>query len=145
MLVIGNTYFRRKIVYHNKMHLHFLSLKKRLAPSSIKSRTHVFKKVSVRAFDYTYVFLILTKVFSLQKSRLVFYDIIYAIMYEIIYFTLAFFLSSLRIEWTSRNCLSSSIRKYLHAFLEATFFSSTQLQCFLPFHQFIVKWCLGVT
>ena len=91
MLFIGNTCFRRKIVYHNKMHLHYPSLKKRLAPSSIKSRTHVFKKVSVTALDYAYVFLILTRVFSLQKSRLVFYDIIYVIMYEIIYFTLAFF------------------------------------------------------
>ena len=91
MLFIGNTCFRRKIVYHNKMHLHYPSLKKRLAPSSIKSRTHVFKKVSATALDYAYVFLILTRVFSLQKSRLVFYDIIYVIMYEIIYFTLAFF------------------------------------------------------
>ena len=87
MLFIGNTWFRRKIVYHNKMHLHYPSLKKRLAPSSIKSRTHVFKKVSATALDYAYVFLILTRVFSLQKSRLVFYDIIYVIMYEIKYFT----------------------------------------------------------
>ena len=87
MLFIGNTWFRRKIVYHNKMHLHYPSLKKRLAPSSIKSRTHVFKKVSATALDYAYVFLILTRVFSLQKSRLVFYDIIYVIIYEIIYFT----------------------------------------------------------
>ena len=145
MYFIGNTCFRRKIVYHNKMHLHYPSLKKRLAPSSIKSRTHVFKKVSATALDYAYVFLILTRVFSLQKSRLVFYDIIYVIIYEIIYFTLAFFLSSLWIEWTSRNCLPSWIQKYLHAFLQATFFSSTQLQCFLTFHQFIVKCCLGVT
>ena len=93
MLFIGNTCFRRKIVYHNKMHLHYPSLKKRLAPSSIKSRTHAFKKVSATALDYAYVFLILTRVFSLQKSRLVFYDIIYVIIYEIIYFTLAFFYS----------------------------------------------------
>ena len=91
MLFIGNTCFRRKIVYHNKMHLHYPSLKKRLAPSSIKSRTHVFKKVSATALDYAYVFLILTRVFSLQKSRLVFYDIIYVIIYEVICFTLAFF------------------------------------------------------
>ena len=91
MYFIGNTCFRRKIVYHNKMHLHYPSLKKRLAPSSIKSRTHVFKKVSATALDYAYVFLILTRVFSLQKSRLVFYDIIYVIIYEIIYFTLALF------------------------------------------------------
>ena len=66
------------------MHLHYPSLKKRLAPSLIKSHTDVFKKVSVTAFAYAYVFLILTRVFSLQKSRLVFYDIIYVIMYEII-------------------------------------------------------------
>ena len=88
MYFIGNTCFRRKIVYHNKMHLHYPSLKKRLAPSSIKSRTHVFKKVSATALDYAYVFLILTRVFSLQKSRLIFYDIIYVIIYEIIYFKL---------------------------------------------------------
>ena len=129
----GNTCFRRKIVYHNKMHLHYPSLKKRLAPSSIKSRTHVFKKVSATALDYAYVFLILTRVFSLQKSRLVFYDIIYVIIYEIIYFTLAFLLASLWIEWTSHNYLPSWIQKYLHAFLQATFFSSTQVQCFLTF------------
>ena len=92
MYFIGNTCFRRKIVYHNKMHLHYPSLKKRLAPSSIKSRTHVFKKVSATALDYAYVFLILTRVFSLQKSRLVFYDIIYVIIYEIIYFTFFFLL-----------------------------------------------------
>ena len=91
MYFIGNTCFRRKIVYHNKMHLHYPSLKKRLAPSSIKSRTHVFKKVSATALDYACVFLIWTRVFSLQKSRLVFYDITYVIMYEIIYFTSAFF------------------------------------------------------
>ena len=54
MLFIGNICFRRKIVYHNKMHLHYPSLKKRLAPSLIKSRTHVFKKVSVTALDYAY-------------------------------------------------------------------------------------------
>ena len=133
MYFIGNTWFRRKIVYHNKMHLHYPSLKKRLAPSSIKSRTHVFKKVSATALDYAYVFLILTRVFSLQKSRLVFYDIIYVIMYEIIYFTLAFFLSSLWIEWTNRNCLSSWIRKYLQAFLQATFFPFNSASVFLNF------------
>ena len=75
MYFIGSTCFRRKIVYHNKMHLHYPSLKKRFAPSSIKSRTHVFKNVSATALDYAYIFLILTRVFSLQKSRLVFYDI----------------------------------------------------------------------
>ena len=126
MYFIGNTCFRRKIVYHNKMHLHYPSLKKRLAPSSIKSRTHVFKKVSATALDYAYVFLILTRVFSLQKSRLVFYDIIYVIIYEIIYFTLAFLLASLWIEWTSHNYLLSWIQKYTlfckqHFFLQLRF------------------------
>ena len=145
MHFIGNTCFRIKIVYHNKMHLHYPSLRKRLAPFSIKARTHVLKKVSATALDYAHVFLILTRVFSLQKSKLAFYDIINVIMYEITYFMLAFFLSSLRIEWTSRNHLSSSIRKYLHAFLQARFFSSTQLQHLLTFRQFIVKCCLGVT
>ena len=77
MYFIRNTYFRRKIVWHNKMHLHYPSLKKRLAPFSFKPRTHVFKKVSITALNYTYVFLILTRGFLLQKSRLVFYDIIY--------------------------------------------------------------------
>ena len=91
MYFIGNTCFRRKIVYHNKMHLHYPSFKKRLAHSSIKPRTYVFKKVSATALDYAYVFLILARVFLLQKSKLVFYDIIYVIIYEIIYFMLAFF------------------------------------------------------
>ena len=73
------------------MHLHNPSLRKRLAPSSIKARTHVLKKVSATAPDYAHVFLILTRVFSLQKSKLTFYDIINVIMYEITYFMLAFF------------------------------------------------------
>ena len=87
MYFIGNACFRRKIVYHNKMHLHYPSLNKRLAPTSINPQTQVFKKVRATALDYAQVFLILTRVFSLQKSRLVFYDIIYVIIYEIIYFT----------------------------------------------------------
>ena len=33
----------------------------------------------------------MTRVFQLQKSWLVFYDIIYGIIYEMIYFKLAFF------------------------------------------------------
>ena len=90
MYFIGNTCFPRKIVYHNKMHLHYPSLKKRLAPSSIKPRTYVFKKVSVTKLNHTYVFLILTRGFLLQKSRLLFYDIIYIIIYNITYFMLAF-------------------------------------------------------
>ena len=93
MYFIGNTCFRRKIVYHNKMHLHYPSLKKRLAPSSIKPRTYVFKKVSIKALIYTYVFLIWTRGFLLQKSRLVFYNTIFVIIYEIIYFILAFYYS----------------------------------------------------
>ena len=59
--------------------------------NKIKPRTYVFKKVSATALDYAYVFLIFARVFLLQKSRLLFYDIIYVIIYEIIYFTLAFF------------------------------------------------------
>ena len=91
MYFTGNACFRRKIVYHNKMQLHYPSFKKRLAHSSIKPGTYVFNKVSTTTLDYAYVFLILARVFLLQKSRLVFYDIIYVIIYEIIYFTLPFF------------------------------------------------------
>ena len=93
MYFIGNTCFRRKIVYYNKMYVHFPILRKRLTPSLTKPRTYVFKNVSATALHYAYVFLILTRVFSSQKSRLAFYDIIYVIIYEIIYFTLAFFYS----------------------------------------------------
>ena len=91
MYFIGNSCFQRKIVYHNKIHLHYPSFKKRLASSSIKPRTYVFEKVSATAIDYAYVFIILTRVFSLQNSRVVFYDIIYVIIYEIIYFAQAVF------------------------------------------------------
>ena len=136
--------FRRKIMYHDKMHLHSPSLKNRLAPSSSKPRTYVFKKVSVAALNHIYVFLILTRGFLLQKWRLVFYDIIYVIIYDI-YFMLAFLLFSLWIEWASRNCLLSWIQKYLHIFLKATPFSSTQLHGFLTFHQLSIKYCLGLT
>ena len=144
MLFIGNTWFRRKIVYHNKMHLHYPSLKKRLAPSSIKSRTHVFKKVSATALDYAYVFLILTRVFSLQKSRLVFYDIIYVIMYEIIYFTLAFFYPHYELNEQAVIVCRLEYENTYRLFYKQHFFPSTQLQCFLTFHQFIFKCCLGV-
>ena len=145
ILFIGNTCFRRKIVYHNKMHLHYPSLKKRLAPSSIKSRTHVFKKVSATALDYAYVFLILTRVFSLQKSRLVFYDIIYVIIYEIIYFTLVFFFN-LHYELNEQAALLADLNtKISICFFPSNIFSSTQFQCFLTFHPFSVKCCLGVS
>ena len=60
------------------------------------------------------------------------------------YFMLAFLLFSLWIEWTSRNCLLSWIQKYLHIYVQATPFSSTQLQGFSTFHQLSVKYCLGV-
>ena len=141
ILFIGNTCFRRKIVYHNKMHLHYPSLKKRLAPSSIKSQ----KNVSATALDYAYVFhnfdksVLITKI----KASILWYHLCYHVWNHIFYVSI--FLSSLWIEWTSRNCLSSWIRKYPQAFLQATFFSSTQLPSSLTFHQFIVKYCLGVT
>ena len=122
MYFIGNTCFRRKIVYYNKMYVHFPILRKRLTPSLTKPRTYVFKNVSATALHYAYVFLILTRVFSSQKSRLAFYDITYVIIYEIIYFTLALFLYSLWMEWTRRNCFPSWMQKYLHASLQATFF-----------------------
>ena len=136
--------FRRKIMYHKEMHLHSLSLKKRLAPSSSKPRNYFFKKVSLAALNHIYVFLILTRGFLLQKWRLVFYDIIYVIIYDI-YFMLAFLLFSLWIEWASRNCLLHWLQKYVHIFSKATLFSSTQRQIFLTFHQVSIKYCLGVT
>ena len=145
MYFIGNTCFRRKIVYHNKMHLHYSSLKERVAPSSIKLRTYVFKKVSFTERNYTYVFLILTRGLLFQKSRLVFYDVNYVIIYDIIYFMLAFLLFSSWIELAGRNCLLSWIQTYLNIFLQATPFYSAQLQRFLTFHQLSVKCCLGST
>ena len=87
MLFIGNTCFRRKIVYHNKMHLHYPSLKKRLAPSSIKSRTHVFKKVKchstwlrIRFADFDKSVLI-TKI----KASILWYHLCYHIWNHIFY------------------------------------------------------------
>ena len=46
----------------------------------------------------------------LQKSRLLFSDIIYVIIYDTIYFMLVFLLFSLWIEWASRNYLLSWIK-----------------------------------
>ena len=146
MYFIGNTCFRRKIVYHNKMHLHYPSLKKRLAPSSIKPRTYVFKKVSVTELNYIYVFLILTRRFLLQKSRQLFYDIIYVIIYDIIYFMLAFLLSLSWIRWASRNCLLSWIKRYLHIFLTSNAFFFNLASGFLNFSsvecQILLSWYL---
>ena len=146
MYFIGNTCFWRKIVYHNKMHLHYPSLKKRLAPSSIKPRTYVFKKVSVTELNYIYVFLILTRGFLLQKSRQLFYDIIYVIIYDIIYFMLAFLLSLSWIRWASRNCLLSWIKRYLHIFLTSNAFFFNLASGFLNFSsvecQILLSWYL---
>ena len=133
MYFIENTCLRRKIVCHNKMHLHYPSLKKRLALSSIKPRAYVFKKVSVTELNYIYVFLILTRGFLLQKSRQLFYDIIYVIIYDIIYFMLAFLLSSSWIRWASRNCLLCWIKRYLHIFLTSKAFFFNSASGFLNF------------
>ena len=69
MYFIGNSCFRRKLVYHNKMHLYYSSFKKSLAPSSIKSQTYIFKNVSVATLNYTYVFLILTRYVYLSGRK----------------------------------------------------------------------------
>ena len=146
MYFIENTCLRRKIVCHNKMHLHYPSLKKGLAPSSIKPRTYVFKKVSVTELNYIYVFLILTRRFLLQKSRQLFYDIIYVIIYDIIYFMLAFLLSLSWIRWASRNCLLSWIKRYLHIFLTSNAFFFNLASGFLNFSsvecQILLSWYL---
>ena len=47
-----------------------------ITPSLINPRTYFFKKVCAAAFNFEYISLILTRVFSKQKSRLLFYDII---------------------------------------------------------------------
>ena len=85
-------------MYHNKIHLHYASFKKRLARSSIKHQIYFFKKVCVAALNFAYIFLILTRVFSQQKSRLVFHDI------KMRNTALSFLSYSLLIEVTSCNC-----------------------------------------
>ena len=79
-------------------------------------------------FNFAHVFLILIRVFSEQKSKLAFFDII------IPNTLLWFLLFSLCIEETSRNCSRFCAvfnKKYLTHVLHATPFFSTQLQCFL--------------
>ena len=81
--------------------------------------------------------------FSLQKSRLVFYDIIHVIIYEVIHFTLAFSYPHYELNEQAVIVCRLEYKNTYKRFYQATFFSSTQ--CFLTFYQFSVKCCLGVT
>ena len=92
---------------------------------------HTFFAVFLQVFflfNFAHVFLILTRVFSEQKSRLVFFDII--ISNTLLWFSLF----SLWIEETSRNCSRFcavfNTKIPTHFFYKQRLFS-TQLQCFL--------------
>ena len=101
-------------------------------PSSIKHRTYIFYKVFAVALNFAYLFLIFTGVFSQQKSRLLFFDIIMPNT------LLSFLLLSLWIEETSHNCSRFctvfNTKIPTHFCLQATpFFSpaSVFLSCYL--------------
>ena len=92
---------------------------------------HIFFAVFLQVFflfNFAHVFLILTRVFSEQKSRLVFFDIIISNT------LLWFLLFSLWIEETSRNCSRFCAvfnKKIPYTYFTRNTFFSTQLQCFI--------------
>ena len=82
--------------------------------------------------------------FSLQKRWLVFYDIIHVIIYEVIYFTLAFFYPHYELNQQAIIVCRLEYKNTYKSFDQATFFSSTQLHCFLTFYQFSVSLCVCI-
>ena len=68
MYFIGNTCFPTKIVYRNKIHLYYAGIKKDYRLARLEPGDTIF---FAAALNFTYVFLILTRVFSQQKLTLV--------------------------------------------------------------------------
>ena len=138
MCSIGNTCFRRKIGYHNKMHLHQASLKKYYCLPRLNPGNTVFKKNLPRHL-ISYVFLILTRAFSQQKSRLKFFDVIMPNT------SLSFLLFSLCTEETScncwRHCAVFNTKICTHFFYKKRFF---QLSFSVSFFRYYCKvWGYG--
>ena len=132
MYFIGNTCFRRKIVYHNKMHLHYSSLKERVAPSSIKLRTYVFKKVSFTERNYTcfpnsHKRALISKI----KASILWCQLCYHIWYHIFYASIFIILI---MNWISRSQLfavmNTNIPKH---FLTSNAFLFSSASAFLNF------------
>ena len=98
MYFIGNTYFRRKTVYHNKIDLHYPSLKKWLASSSIKPWTCVSKKSKWHSIWLRISFLNFDKSVLIikLKASILWYHLCYHLWNHI------FYIFSAHYEWNEQ-------------------------------------------